>query len=124
MCSHVHTHTYTYRESESIKGNRRVIRRAHNVSTLLSVGGRPRGELPNTQGGNSTALSAEILIIHLCCFRKAKQPDERTAEPRAGAWAAVHEVERIVKDLLILTTGIRYFTCQNSAERDTVFKHH
>lgn len=54
---------------------------AHNVLTLFSVGGRPRGMLPNTRGRNSTALSAEILIIDLHCFRKAKQPHERTMEP-------------------------------------------
>ncbi len=106
-------HTRTFRESERIKGNRRVIQRAHNVSTLFSVGGRPGGMLPNTRGRNSTALSAEILIIHLHCFRKAKQPDERTVEPWAGVVVvSVHE-ERFVKDLLILLTGSRYFVCQN-----------
>lgn len=114
VCIRTCARTHTSRERERIKGNRRVIQPAHNMSTLFSVGGRPRGKLPSTRGRNSTALSTEILIIHLRCFRKAKQAHERTVEPRAGAWAAVvsvHEVESIVKDLLILTTGIQCFMC-------------
>lgn len=39
------------------------------------------GESCNTRGRNSTALSTEIHIIHLRCFRKAKQAGERAAEP-------------------------------------------
>ena len=46
-----------YRESERIKGNRRVIQPAHNVSTLFSVGGRPRGKLPSTRGEEIQQLS-------------------------------------------------------------------
>lgn len=79
--SHVHAHTSIFKKSERIKGNRRATQLAHNVSTPFSVGGRPRGTLLNTQGRNSTALSAEILIIYLHWFRKAKQPDERTVKP-------------------------------------------
>lgn len=64
--------------------------------------------LSGTQGRNSAALSTEILIIHL--FKKAKQPNERTDKTQAGARAAVvavHEAERIMKDLFILMTGIQ-----------------
>lgn len=81
----IHMCTPSLRESESIKRNRRVIQQAHNVSTQSSVGVRPRGTLPNTQGRDSKALSAEILIIHLHSFRKAKHPDEGAVEPRVGS---------------------------------------
>lgn len=58
------------------------------------------------QGRNSTALSTEILIIHLQRFRKAKQPD-------GAAVVTVHEAERIVKGLFILMTGIQYIMWRN-----------
>ena len=83
---------------------------ASNVSTPLSVGGRPEGVLPKAQGRNSTALSAEILIIDLRCFRKAKQPHEKTTEPGVRAWdmgcLSSASLKQIVTDLFILTTGI------------------
>lgn len=59
------------REGRSEKGEH-----THNVSTLLIVGGHPEGMLPNVQGTNPAPLSAEILVIDLCCFKKAKQARE------------------------------------------------
>lgn len=79
---------------------------AHNVSTAFSVGGRPRGGLPNTPGRNSAALSAEILIIDVRHFRKAKQPYEGNCGASSRSPASLHEAESIVTDLFILTTAI------------------
>lgn len=104
-----------------IRGNRGVVQPAQNMSTLFSVGGRPRGTAPNSRGGNSDALSTEVLAIHLRSLfgQGKKQQGPPGPELQPELWVvSLDEVERIVKDLPVFDD--RNFDARRvRAEEDT-----